>query len=152
MKALCVDRKTRLRQHPKTTVSNFMIRFVLHSASVLAIAVLLVSPVSQAQPQSEETTTELSSKEIEKVASLLIKLEDLRGTYKEKIRSAEDPEQIRAYKRQLTIKIDGTIERHDGMSIKRYEEIMDAAQSDADLKRTILRRKKEKQGKTTYLP
>ncbi len=115
-----------------------MIRTLLQRASIVTLAFLLISPMALAQSQNDSPNEMISPEEIENVAEVLMQIKAVRKKYKKKIRNAEDQSEILSYQRQMTIKMDRTIEQHEGISLERYEEITNAAQSDGRLKKKIL--------------
>lgn len=121
-----------------------MIRTVLQRASILTLAALLISPMALAQ--TDDPADDFSPEELEAVAEVLVQIEDVRTKYKEKIRKTDEPGKIRVYQRQMTLEIDRTIEQHEGISIKRYEEITQTAQSNVKLKQKILTLAKKQRG------
>lgn len=124
-----------------------MIRFSLQRVGLFLLAALLMGSTALAQSQNDDPANDTSPEELEKVAEVLIQIEDIRKQYAKKIRSTKDRVKVASYKRQMSLKIDRTIEEHEGISIERYEEITTAAQSDAELKQKILTLTKEKQSK-----
>lgn len=125
-----------------------MIRFSLQRVALFLFAALLMGSTALAQSQNDDPGTDTSPEELEKVAEVLIQIEDIRKQYAKKIRNTKDRVKIVSYKRQMSLKIDRAIARHEGISIERYEEITNAAQSDTELKQKILTLTKQKQGKT----
>lgn len=124
-----------------------MIRPLLRRIGLLTLAILLIHPMALAQSQNDDPADETSPEEIEKVAAVLVQIEDVRKTYQKKIRNATDQKKIQAYQRQMVVKIDRTVENFEGMTIERYEEITNAAQSNQELKQKILTEVKNKKKK-----
>ena len=129
----------------KTQPSPMMYR-ILQRTGLFVLAVLLMSPTALAQ-ENNAPNDDISADEVERVAEALIDIEDVRTTYQKKIRGADDQEQVRAYQRQMKMKMDQAIEDTDGLTIERYEEITQAAQADDELKQKILSMVKEKRKK-----
>lgn len=124
-----------------------MIRLALQRIGILTLAALLISPLALAQPQNADLNDETPPEEIEQVAEVLIEIEEVRHTYQQKIQNTRDEDQIRTYQQQMAEEIDRVVKEYDGLTMKRYEEITQAAQSDSELKQEILSLVKEKSGK-----
>ena len=119
---------------------------ILQRTSLFVLAVLLMSPTALAQ-ENNAPNDDISADEVERVAAALIDIEEVRTTYQKKIRAATDQEQVRAYQRQMKMKMDQAVEDTDGLTTERYEEITQAAQSDNELKQKILSMVEEKRKK-----
>lgn len=122
-----------------------MISAALKRATILTLAFLLVTPMALAQSQADEPDEVASTEELKKVAEIVPKIEKVREKYEKKIRNAKGPSKIVSYERQMVIEINRTIEQHEGMSVDRYEQITEAAQSDDKLKQKILRLSKKQE-------
>lgn len=126
-----------------------MIRTLLTRASLLSLAVLLVTPMASAQTQTETDPANdtIPTEELEAVAKTLAEVREVREKYRKKIRGAKSPKKARVYRRKMVLQVDWTIEEIDGISVKRYEEITRAAESDKDLKQRLLALTKQQKQK-----
>lgn len=133
-----------------------MIRVLLQRASLFALAAALIAPAvlaqtpqsQQAQPQQAQPQqapeVEASNQEVDKVAELLLEIEEVQVEYQTQIRQASDSESARSLQQQMRSEINRTVEEFDGLAADRYEKIVRAAGADEDLKQKILSRVEEK--------
>jgi len=115
-----------------------MIRTLLTRASLLSLAVLLITPMASAQTQTDPADDTIPTEELEAVAATLAEVREVREKYRKKIQGAKSQEEARVYRRKMVLQVDWTIEEIDGISVKRYEEITRAAENDKDLKQRLL--------------
>jgi predicted Zn-dependent peptidase len=124
-----------------------MIRTLLQRASLLSIAVLLITPMASAQSQTDEGSETFATEELEKVAETLAEVREVRKKYRRKIQRAKSPDQARTYRRKMVLQVDWTIEEINGITVKRYEEITRAAENDSELKQKLMALTKQQKRK-----
>lgn len=133
-----------------------MIRTFLHSTFALTLAVSLLVPAALAQspqqsPQQQQQSApdvEVTEDEVDKVAEVLVNIEEVRTEYQNRLRNAEDRETARSIQQEMSDEIDQTIESQDGLSVERYDKIIRAAQRDTELKEQIMAKLNEKREET----
>lgn len=119
-----------------------MTRF-LQRVSLLALAALLIVPATFAQAQQQQSQqaapqVDVSAEEIEEVAVLFVEIGEVRTEYQSRLRDADDSEKARAIQQEMQNKITQTIDEFEGLSVERYDKIVQAAQADDELKEKIL--------------
>lgn len=125
-----------------------MIRVLLQRTGLIVLVAALIAPAALAQtPQQQPQQApevEASSQEIDKVAELILEIEEVQIKYQTKMRKADDSDNARALQQEMSSEIDQTVEGFEGLSAERYDKITRAARADNELKQRILSRLKEK--------
>jgi hypothetical protein len=124
-----------------------MIRILLRRASLLSVAVLLITPMASAQSETNEAPDTIATAELEKVAEALAEVRQVRKKYRRKIQRAKSADQARTYRRKMVLQVDWAIDEIDGITVKRYEEITRAAENDSELKQKLMALTKQQKRK-----
>ena len=90
----------------------------------------------------------MTEDEVDKVAEVLINIEEVQREYQNRLRNAEDRETAQSIQQEMSSEIDQTIESQDGLSVERYDKIIRAAQRDTELKEQIMAKLNEKREET----
>lgn len=125
-----------------------MIRVLLQRTGLIVLVAALIAPAALAQAPQQQSQqapeVEASSQEIDKVAELILEIEEVQIKYQTKMRKADGSENARALQQKMSSEIDQTVEEFEGLSGERYDKITRAARADSELKQRILSRLKEK--------
>lgn len=111
--------------------------------SLLALAACLVAPAALAQNQQQtqdEPEIEVSNDGINMVAELYVDLEELQKEYQARLSQAESSEEARATQQEMAKTVDQTIDDYEGLTSERYDEIIQTAQDNNELREKLLER------------
>lgn len=124
-----------------------MIRSLTHRLPILLLTLGLLAPAAfaQAPQQSSEQpeTVEVTDDELNRVAELLVDIEEVKEKYRARVGNSDDVDKAREVQQEMATAVEKTIDEFDELSSDRYEEIVQAAQSDLDLRENILARVEE---------
>lgn len=131
-----------------------MLRFLISHLSVLVLGLgLLVSSAFAQSPQQSQTSNQqrlnqpsasepdpvdASAEEITQVATLLVDVEQVRQKYQMRLSETQDVEKAKEIQSEMAGAIDETLQSADEMSPERYQEIVEAAQSNPNLQQSIM--------------
>lgn len=90
-----------------------------------------------AQSTADAPADSISSETLAKVAKAAAKVEQIRRKYDRKIRNSYNQDRKRSLRQKMFLQIDRTLVKVEGLTPERYEEIMEAAESDNALKEKI---------------
>jgi len=111
--------------------------FVLVSL-VMVPATLAQSQQQQQQPQQSPPDIEVSDGEVETIAEVYVTAEEIRESYRQDFQQAQTQEQARELQQQLRQEINAIIESKDGITSDRYGKVLQAAQTDDEVRSQLL--------------
>lgn len=127
-----------------------MRRTLMRSFSFFVVLAVFMAPVALAQggggqqqpppPQQQQQApdVDVSDEELETVAEVYLKLEEVQEKYREDFNETQDPEAAQELQQQLQDEANQVIEDHEGITPDRYDEIIRAAQADPELRDQLL--------------
>lgn len=127
-----------------------MRRTLMRSFSFFVLLAVFMAPVALAQggggqqqpppPQQQQQApdVDVSDEELETVAEVYLKLEEVQEKYREDFNETQDPEAAQELQQQLQQEANQVIEDHEGITPDRYDEIIRAAQADPELRDQLL--------------
>lgn len=127
-----------------------MRRTLMRSFSFFVLLAVFMAPVALAQggggqqqpppPQQQQQApdVDVSDEELETVAEVYLKLEEVQEKYREDFNETQDPEAAQELQQQLQDEANQVIEDHEGITPDRYDEIIRAAQADPELRDQLL--------------
>lgn len=127
-----------------------MRRILLQSLGVFVLASLLMVPAALAQgqqpqqqppPQQQQQAApdvDVDDDELQTVAEVYVEIEQIRESYRPQFQSMEDPQEAQQLQQELSQEVDQAIEQKEGITMERYEEIIQAAQVDDALRNELL--------------
>lgn len=109
----------------------------------------LMATVSTLNAQDQEgmmqqpaEPVEVSDAELDKVAQAYVQITEIRGTFQESLSEVSDPEEAQQLQEQAGEKMVQAVE-NNGLDVQKYNEIMEAAQVDEELREKLLARMEE---------
>lgn len=121
-----------------------MTRSFIQRLPVLLLAMGLVVPAALGQSPEQATdeveSVEASDTELDHVATLLVDIEDVREEYRAQLAETEDVEKAKQIQTEMADAVQETVDSFDDLSVDRYKAIVQAAQSDLDLRKQIMSR------------
>lgn len=127
-----------------------MRRTLMRSFSFFVLLAVFMAPVALAQggggqqqpppPQQQQQApdVDVSDEELETIAEVYLKLEEVQEKYREDFNETQDPEAAQELQQQLQDEANQVIEDHEGITPDRYDEIIRAAQADPELRDQLL--------------
>lgn len=104
----------------------------------------LIVPAAVAQtsgePPGEAQSVDPSDTELDHVATLLVDIEDVREQYRAQLAETEDVEKAKQIQAEMADAVQETVDNFDDLSVDRYKAIVQAAQTDLDLREEIMSR------------
>lgn len=115
-----------------------MLNSLVSRLSLLVVGAALLVPGAFAQK-----SVDASKSEISEVATLRVKIENVRKKYKSKIDKAESAEKNKKLQLKQEKEIEKVLNSSSKVSPERYHTIMQAAQSDKKLQKSIMKKVKK---------
>lgn len=123
---------------------------ILRGFSLLVLASLLMVPAALAQgnqqQQQQAPEVDVNNEEVQTVAEVFVEVEEIRESYQAEFQQTEDPQAAQELQQELSQEIEQTIEQKEGITIERYEEIIQAAQVDDQLYQELIAAIEEERG------
>lgn len=118
-----------------------MLRSTLHVLGLFVLTALLLVPATRAQetaPEEPVPVPEVDESELQTVAEVYVEVVQLQNEYQARFQQTEDPQEAQQIRGELQQAINQAIEQKEGITIERYDAIIQAAQQDEDLRNRLL--------------
>lgn len=99
--------------------------------------------MTQQSDQSAEPI-EVSDAELDKVAKAYVQITEIRGKFQESLSEVSDPEEAQLLQEEAGEKMVEAVQ-DNGLDVQKYNEVMEAAQVDEELREKLLARMEEMQ-------
>lgn len=112
-----------------------MKRMFLRSTALVVLLALCMAPAALAQNQQPQQApdVDVDDEEIERIAQVYVEIEEVRQSYQPQFQETEDPEEAQALQQELQQEINQVIEDTEGLTVERYDTVIQAAQADDEL-------------------
>lgn len=123
-------------------MKNFVFSFL--PVFLLGVGLLVPGVLAQEDQQSnqkfpqESQSVDVSDDEIGHVAAVMAEVEVLRKKYRAQLAETKDPEKAKQIQREMAEAIDAAIQDNENLTPKRYQAIVQAAQTDTDLQESLI--------------
>lgn len=118
-----------------------MQRTLAVSTVALFFLAFIFAPTSAAQVDQEPPPApdiDITDEDIEMVAEAYVMVEDVRQEYTAEFQQTEDPEEAQELQMELQEEINAVIEDMEGLTLEEYDQYIQAAQQDAELRDQLL--------------
>jgi len=112
-------------------------RFLAKGLSIFVVLALFAAPVAAQDMEPEPVQVELTDEEKEAIATAYVDLQELQAQYREEFADLQDPEEAQQVQQQFQEEQQGIIE-DNGISLERYDQAIQATQTDAELRDELL--------------
>lgn len=119
------------------------------SAFALFFFAFALAPDSFAQeppPQPPAPEVDLDEEDIQQVAEAYVAIEEVRQQYEAEFQQMDDPEAAQELQMEMQEEINAVIEDMEGMTLEEYDQAVQAAQQDEELRNQLLQAIEEEQG------
>ncbi|MFO7727185.1 MAG: DUF4168 domain-containing protein [Desulfonatronovibrio sp.] len=96
------------------------------------------------QPDQSAEPIEVSDAELDKVAKAYVQITEIRGEFQETLSEVSDPEEAQVLQEEAGEKMVEAVQ-DNGLDVQKYNEVMEAAQVDEELREKLLARMEELQ-------
>jgi len=111
--------------------------FLAKGLSIFVVLALFAAPVAAQDMEPEPVQVELTDEEKEAIATAYVDLQELQAQYREEFADLQDPEEAQQVQQQFQEEQQGIIE-DNGISLERYDQAIQATQTDAELRDELL--------------
>lgn len=94
------------------------------------------------QPDQSAEPIEVSDAELDKVAQAYVQITEIRGEFQETLSEVSDPEEAQVLQEEAGEKMVEAVQ-DNGLDVQKYNEVMEAAQVDEELREKLLARMEE---------
>ncbi|MFP4127651.1 MAG: DUF4168 domain-containing protein [Desulfonatronovibrio sp.] len=94
------------------------------------------------QPDQSAEPIEVSDAELDKVAQAYVQITEIRGEFQETLSDVSDPEKAQQLQEEAGEKMVQAVQ-DNGLDVQKYNEVMEAAQVDEELREKLLARMEE---------
>jgi len=112
-------------------------RFLAKGLSIFVVLALFAAPVTAQDMEPEPVEVELTDEEKEAIATAYVDLQELQAQYREEFADLQDPEEAQQVQQQFREEQQGIVE-DSGISLERYDQAIQATQTDAELRDELL--------------
>lgn len=112
-------------------------RFLAKGLSIFVVLALFAAPVTAQDMEPEPVEVELTDEEKEAIATAYVDLQELQAQYREQFADLQDPEEAQQVQQQFREEQQGIVE-DSGISLERYDQAIQATQTDAELRDELL--------------
>jgi len=104
---------------------------------MFVVLALFAAPVTAQDMEPEPVEVELTDEEKEAIATAYVDLQELQAQYREEFADLQDPEEAQQVQQQFREEQQGIVE-DSGISLERYDQAIQATQTDAELRDELL--------------